>query len=85
MVIEETRAALGHSPCSIGQRDRGIGSLVHASRVELASPKIADGWGLKMFFRRIEPFGCLALLGAVFVIGGMIGVLLLGWKTLLGY
>jgi hypothetical protein len=38
-----------------------------------------------MFFRQIEAFGCLALLGAIFVIGGLLGILVAGWKTLLGY
>lgn len=29
-------------------------------------------------------FGCLGCLVALFVVGGIIGVLLFGWKTLLG-
>ena len=29
-------------------------------------------------------FGCMGCLIAVFVVGGIIGVLLFGWKTLLG-
>ena len=29
-------------------------------------------------------FGCLGCLLAVFVVGGIVGVLLFGWKTLLG-
>ena len=39
----------------------------------------------KMFFRQIEAFGCLALLGAIFVVGGLLGLLVLGWKALLGF
>ena len=29
-------------------------------------------------------FGCLGCLLALFVVGGIVGVLLFGWKTLLG-
>jgi len=30
-------------------------------------------------------FGCVGCLLVVFILGGIIGVLLFGWKTLLGY
>ncbi len=33
----------------------------------------------------LRGFGCAGCLLAVFVLGGIIGVLLFGWKTLLGY
>lgn len=29
--------------------------------------------------------GCLGMLIAVFVLGGILGILLFGWKTLVGY
>jgi hypothetical protein len=33
---------------------------------------------------RLRGFGCLGCLAAIFVLGGIMGVLLFGWKTLLG-
>ncbi len=33
----------------------------------------------------LRGFGCLGCLLALFVLGGIVGVLLFGWKTLLGY
>jgi hypothetical protein len=33
----------------------------------------------------LRGFGCGGCLLAIFVIGGIVGVLLFGWKTLLGY
>jgi hypothetical protein len=33
---------------------------------------------------RFRAFGCAGCLIAVFVVGGIVGVLLFGWKTLLG-
>jgi hypothetical protein len=35
--------------------------------------------------RFMRGFGCAGCLLAIFVLGGIIGVLLFGWKTLLGY
>lgn len=32
----------------------------------------------------MRAFGCVGCLVAIFVLGGIIGVLLFGWKTLLG-
>jgi hypothetical protein len=32
----------------------------------------------------IGGFGCVGCLIAIFVVGGIVGVLLFGWKTLLG-
>ena len=33
----------------------------------------------------LRGFGCAGCLAVIFVIGGILGVLLFGWKTLLGY
>jgi hypothetical protein len=33
---------------------------------------------------RLRLFGCLGCLSVIFVLGGIMGVLLFGWKTLLG-
>jgi|HubBroStandDraft_6_1064221.scaffolds.fasta_scaffold79326_1 hypothetical protein len=33
---------------------------------------------------RFRAFGCAGCLIAIFVVGGIVGVLLFGWKTLLG-
>ena len=33
---------------------------------------------------RLHAFGCAGCLIAIFVVGGIVGVLLFGWKTLLG-
>ena len=33
---------------------------------------------------RLRGFGCAGCLLGVFVLGGIVGVLLFGWKTLLG-
>lgn len=33
---------------------------------------------------RLRGFGCVGCLLAIFVIGGVLGILLFGWKTLLG-
>ena len=33
----------------------------------------------------LRGFGCAGCLLGIFVIGGIIGVLLFGWRTLLGY
>jgi hypothetical protein len=33
---------------------------------------------------RLRTFGCAGCLIAIFVAGGVVGVLLFGWKTLLG-
>lgn len=34
--------------------------------------------------RRLRGWGCVGCLFAIFVLGGIVGVLLFGWKTLLG-
>jgi hypothetical protein len=33
---------------------------------------------------RLRGFGCVGCLLVIFVIGGILGILLFGWKTLLG-
>ncbi len=33
---------------------------------------------------KLRGFGCVGCLMAIFILGGIVGVLLFGWKTLLG-
>jgi hypothetical protein len=33
---------------------------------------------------RVRALGCAGCLAVIFVVGGIVGVLLFGWKTLLG-
>jgi hypothetical protein len=35
--------------------------------------------------RGLGALGCVGCLLAIFVVGGVVGVLLFGWKTLLGF
>jgi hypothetical protein len=36
-------------------------------------------------FPRFRLVGCMGCLMALFILGGIVGVLLFGWKTLLGW